>query len=892
MKFLKAQKSKMLTLLIAVSIFMIFCGISTAQASEGKKLSNSTLPEGMPYTWEAKLDGNTITIDLVMKELAQKDGSSAGKAVLYVTEGIGYESVCEQKLDSSGACRLSADLTGVIAGTTEKLSVNIAVYKNGVYDGYLGNAMWSDIIYLERNEGQAAFRFVRKEAFDHVQDAVDQLAFYNTSVKPENNLSYSTYGNLMYVNHYDEIYATTQELIKDCTTEMEKIVAIHDWICQNFAYDYEALKTSDGMYNANQIDWCFENKRAICGGFTSLGKLMYQMAGIPCFEVGGSAYDTALSHTWILVYYNGSWHYMDLTWDCPNAYFGEGKPNNILGQPAEYDYFGTPAHVFGGTHYSEGLSDTATHFNATVIKGIGISQKNLKTEYFLGEEFSKDYTLLFEYNKDGKLVRILTKTGLGNCSGYDMNKVGKQTVTVSFKGFTTSYDITVIDPAALGDFTVEKTKTSYKVGEILSTSDITASIIWSDGTKKTVTDFTVDTSKVNMGKAGTYTITVAYAGKTKNIPIVIKEKSITVKSLIVEKAKLTYEVGDVLNTDDLTVKAVYSDGTEEKITGYNVNTSSVNMNQSGPKSFTVSYGTYESTVYITVNPHVVSFDANGGDRVTMPQRTFSSHNSRFIVLPNAFYSGYKFLGWFTEKEGGDKVTIATQVTKSMTLYAQWESTLPSVKSAEVTLSGTKLTYTGKALKPAVKSVVLNGKTLTAETDYTVSYSNNKNIGTATVTITGIGKYAGAVEKTFSIVAKKGTIFTVGEYKYKITSSKEVAFAGIKSEKTTKVTIPKTVTIGGKSFKVTAIAKGALYNKKKVTSVVVGAYVKSVGQGAFKSCTGLKYITVKSEKIASVGKDAFKGIKSTAVIKVPSKKLDAYKKLMKGKGQGTSVKITK
>ena len=59
-------------------------------------------------------------------------------------------------------------------------------------------------------------------------------------------------------------------------------------------------------------------------------------------------------------------------------------------------------------------------------------------------------------------------------------------------------------------------------------------------------------------------------------------------------------------------------------------------------------------------------------------------------------------------------------------------------------------YTGSEIKPEI--TVKNGdKTLTAGTDYTVSYENNKEIGTATVNITGKGNYTGTVTKTFHIV---------------------------------------------------------------------------------------------------------------------------------------------
>ena len=210
----------------------------------------------------------------------------------------------------------------------------------------------------------------------------------------------------------------------------------------------------------------------------------------------------------------------------------------------------------------------------------------------------------------------------------------------------------------------------------------------------------------------------------------------------------------------------------------------------------------------------------------------------------------------------------------------------------VTLGATKYAYNGKVKKPSVKSVTLAGKQLKAGIDYTVTYKKNKNIGKASVVITGKGDYTGSVTKTFTIYAKKGTTVTSGAYKYKFTGASQVAFAGIKSTKTTKVVIPKSVKLGGKTFKVTSIAKKALYNKSKVKSVTIGENVKTIGASAFQNCKKLSTITVKTTKLKSAGKNALKGIKANAKIKVPSKKLKAYKKLLKSKGQGTKVKIVK
>ena len=59
-------------------------------------------------------------------------------------------------------------------------------------------------------------------------------------------------------------------------------------------------------------------------------------------------------------------------------------------------------------------------------------------------------------------------------------------------------------------------------------------------------------------------------------------------------------------------------------------------------------------------------------------------------------------------------------------------------------------FTGSAITPSV-TVVDGTKTLVLGTDYTVSYADNTDIGTATVAITGIGNYAGTKNVTFNIV---------------------------------------------------------------------------------------------------------------------------------------------
>jgi hypothetical protein len=77
------------------------------------------------------------------------------------------------------------------------------------------------------------------------------------------------------------------------------------------------------------------------------------------------------------------------------------------------------------------------------------------------------------------------------------------------------------------------------------------------------------------------------------------------------------------------------------------------------------------------------------------------------------------------------------------------------------------TYTGSAIEPQL-TITYSGTSLTKGTDYTVSYSNNTNVGTATVAITGAGSYEGNITKTFVINARSisdGTVSSIAEQTY-------------------------------------------------------------------------------------------------------------------------------
>lgn len=182
---------------------------------------------------------------------------------------------------------------------------------------------------------------------------------------------------------------------------------------------------------------------------------------------------------------------------------------------------------------------------------------------------------------------------------------------------------------------------------------------------------------------------------------------------------------------------------------------------------------------------------------------------------------------------------------------------------------------------------------------------------STVTVPATVKVNGVTYKVTSIAAnacKKNTKLTKVTIGSNVTSIGSSAFNGCTKLKT--VTFGKKLkTIGTSAFSgckalkkvsissasLTKIGDSAFFGCTSMTSFTASSKkLTTIGKKAFYGDKKLGTITLKSEKLtkAKVGANAFKGIKATAKIKVPSKKLSAYKKALKGKGQGSKVKIVK
>lgn len=174
------------------------------------------------------------------------------------------------------------------------------------------------------------------------------------------------------------------------------------------------------------------------------------------------------------------------------------------------------------------------------------------------------------------------------------------------------------------------------------------------------------------------------------------------------------------------------------------------------------------------------------------------------------------------------------------------NTSESVRIESVALAKTDYTYTGKAIQPAVTAKDSAGNVVDAS-NYTVAYANNKNVGTANVTVTFTGKYSGTYTLSFTI-NPKGTKITKAQAKskaMKLTWKKQktqVTGYEIRYSTDKKFKSAKKVTV--KSVKTTSKSISKLKASKKYY-VQIRTY-KKVGKTKYYSSWS-KTKTVKTKK---------------------------------------------
>ena len=250
------------------------------------------------------------------------------------------------------------------------------------------------------------------------------------------------------------------------------------------------------------------------------------------------------------------------------------------------------------------------------------------------------------------------------------------------------------------------------------------------------------------------------------------------------------------------------------------------------------------------------------------------------------WTGYFWVGNYSHVMAG---TIYAPYDSYAVQYAKKNALRYKIDLSNAKVNGlnASYTYTGKAITPAV-TVKLGSQTLKAGEDYNLSYSDNKKVGTAELTISGNESYYGSIRLTFEIKAaasanqgqkpseqkpsasntalKPGTLKTDSKTKnvYKVKTASTVELKQLKNKNASTLTIPSTVRFNGKTYRVTSIAAGAFKNNKKLKKVTISGYITTIGAGAFQNCASLTTVKTGS-RVTTIGSKAFYGCRKLTTV---------------------------
>ena len=146
-------------------------------------------------------------------------------------------------------------------------------------------------------------------------------------------------------------------------------------------------------------------------------------------------------------------------------------------------------------------------------------------------------------------------------SGFDNTKVGKQTLTVTYQGKTTTFEVTV-RAKTLTEIRVTKqpAKRTYLEGDAFEPTGMEITAYYDNGTSEVVTDYGISGYD---STPGVKRLTVTYGGKTAALEVTVRDKALVSIAVTKNPDQMTYVEGTALDTTGMELTLVFDNGTKE-----------------------------------------------------------------------------------------------------------------------------------------------------------------------------------------------------------------------------------------------------------------------------------------------------------------------------------------
>lgn len=296
------------------------------------------------------------------------------------------------------------------------------------------------------------------------------------------------------------------------------------------------------------------------------------------------------------------WYWNDVK-DNLNGRLLEGKTERELAPDTEF--VGTSYYYCIVTNSNQGMSEAVAspvitvRVTEPVITSISISSLPTKLEYTEGDTLdTTGLTLLIHYSNG---MAVTDDEGF-TCSPTKLTEPGTVTIKLVYQNNELSFPVIVSEAKEEIEaisITNLPAKREYKVGERLDTTGLTLDAITNKNNHSTVTSGFSCSPEI-LSVPGLQTITVRYADKTTSYTVTVKdgEKAIEQIEIQTMPTKLSYKVGDVIDTSGLTLRVKTDKGYETVNSGFTCSPS--RFTREGTRTVNVSYGGKTCSFEVTV----------------------------------------------------------------------------------------------------------------------------------------------------------------------------------------------------------------------------------------------------------------------------------------------------
>ncbi len=542
-------------------------------------------------------------------------------------------------------------------------------------------------------------------------------------------------------------------------SEYEMALWLHDWTLDQLEYDYTLnfCSAESGLTRA----------KGTCESYQRIYAKLLDAAGIANGRITGNG------HTWNSVKIDGKWCQMDLTWDdTDDNWYGDFDQRHM--------YFGLTDELMAVAH-----SDHTANYQA---EGYAYRSSDLSNNYFVRNGKAAEWA-------DAYAARVQAQ------------------LDAKAESFSLTADNASFPPTACGI-------QNGIIAEVLGAREWTAA----DGSKAAVTVKSNVVVESQTKWTATFDFTATYEAEKTGLAgatVAVADQVYTGAALT---PAVTVKVGEKTLAQGTDFDVAYAD---------NVGAGTATVTVTGK-------GAYEGTA--TGSFKIAAADASGAEVTVTDQAWTGSALTPAVTVKvgeKALVAGTDYDVAYADNVAVGTATVTVTFKGNYSGKAEGSFRIAAATLGAATVTAADQTYTGSALTPAV-TVEIGEKTLVAGTDYDVAYSNNVNAGTATVTVTGKGGYAGTAKGTFKINAAD--------------ASKASVKLAAQTYSGSALTPAPTVTLNGKT-----LAKGTDYTVSYANNANAGTATATVTFKGNYSGTARGTFTIKS---ADASKAAVKAADQT------------------------------